>query len=325
MTLFLNATLFRAIIGISIKEFKILHSNIVTALVETCIETGDKKTYVNKGRKRCMSTHIQLLAFLLYMRQYISYNFLSWLLDIHPGTIYKYNQVTMNVLFDYYKTKIKLPDLASRMRNGRKLCGAIITAVVDGAEQGVLRPLDKVLDTLIYSGNKKFSKLYSKRRTGKKAKHTFSVMVVCAPTGFIYYISPSYNGSMNDKSIIDLDENKFHRHLTRFEWIAADLGYKGLQHEYERTALPFPDNKEKGYHLTDDEKMFNKRFKSIRTVVENVISHIKNWKICKSTFRAHTNNLEQAQAEHNKIWTIAAGLTNESVMPLKVLDDTILQ
>lgn len=149
-------------------------------------------------------------------------------------------------------------------------------------------------------------------------------MIVCAPTGYIYYVSPSYNGSMNDKSIIDLEENQFYRQLTWCEWIAADQGYKGLHHQYECTAIPFPDNKEKGYNLTDDEKSFNKNFKSIRTVVENVIAHIKMCKCCKHTFKAHTNNLAKVQQEHHKLWTIAAGLTNEFIMPLKTLNTEIL-
>lgn len=150
-------------------------------------------------------------------------------------------------------------------------------------------------------------------------------MIACAPTGFIYYISPSYNGSMNDKSIIDLEENQFYWILSGCEWIAADLGYKGLNNAFANVTLPFPDNKDKGYKLLEEEKEFNKKFKCIRTVVENAIAHIKMWKVCKYTFRAHTNKLEEAQEEHHKYWTVATGLVNEFVMPLKSCEEGLTE
>lgn len=312
----LDVILFRNIIGISTNEFDELHSNVNSELEATSITTGEAKEYAKMGRDRVMGTVMQLMVFLLYMRQAISLQFLSWLTGVSPSNLYKYNRATMNVLYNYYKDKINFGRVSDRLINGRELCNVIITTVVDGAEQAVLRPINKVIDKLIYSG---IHSVYCTYNIGKKAKHTFSKMIVCAPTGYIYYVSPSYNGAMNDKSIIDLPENQFYRKLSCCEWIAADLGYKGLQNDYTNVALPFPDNNEKGYTLLDNEKHFNKQFKSIRTVVENVISHIKMWRICKNTFQVHTNDLEKAQQVHHKTWVIAAGMVNQFVMPLKGL------
>jgi hypothetical protein len=64
-------------------------------------------------------------------------------------------------------------------------------------------------------------------------------MIACAPTGLIYYLSPSYNGSLNDKSVIDLEENQIYQELSKYEWMAVDLGYRGVQNDYPNTAFPF--------------------------------------------------------------------------------------
>ncbi len=41
--------------------------------------------------------------------------------------------------------------------------------------------------------------------------------------GYMYYIIPSYNGYMNDKNVIDLDENQIYKNLKADEWIALDI------------------------------------------------------------------------------------------------------
>jgi len=82
---------------------------------------------------------------------------------------------------------------------------------------------------------------------------------------------------MNDKNVIDLEENKIYKEQTTKEWMAVDLGYRGLQHEYPRVAFPYPDNTVK---LSEKEVKFNAEFKNIWIIVENAIMYIKKWKVC---------------------------------------------
>jgi hypothetical protein len=162
------------------------------------IETGKVRTGIG-GRAKIMTPKIQLLIFLLYMRQYISIRFLSWITGYSISTLYKYNHCTMNGLFMYFEPKIQLDNYVERKKHCRLLSGAIITIVLDGTEQGVYKPKSKLTERSLYSG--------------EKVKHTFTKLIVCSPMRIIYYLSPSYNGSMNDKNMIDLEENKFYRDL----------------------------------------------------------------------------------------------------------------
>lgn len=102
--------------------------------------------------------------------------------------------------------------------------------------------------------------------------------------------------------------------LEHNEWIAVDLGYRGLQHTFAHTAFPYPDKKVK---LSENQKEFNREFKKVRIIVENVIMYIKKWKICQNTFRTYHSDLDQAQEEHHKVWLIAAGMVNQFTMPCR--------
>jgi len=163
-----------------------------------------------------------------------------------------------------------------------------IVAIVDGTEQQVYSAIDKLNERARYSG--------------KKRLHTFTLLIVCSPQGKIYWISDSYNGSLNDKNLVDLAENRefFQQNFKQHEWIAGDLGFKGMW-QYCSTQTPITPNRQP---LTPYEQQFNKEFKSIRIVVENTIGQIKNWNICSSLFRHNSIHT------HHKIWYIACSLWN---------------
>ena len=118
-------------------------------------------------------------------------------------------------------------------------------------------------------------------------------MLVCSPTGYIYFISKSYPGkifklkiiyigSNNDIGIYKLYENLIHRHLDKDEAICADAGYRGLQ-TLHTAILPFIDVDSKDSTYLQKQE-FNNHLAHYRIVVENVFSQIKNWNICSFQF-----------------------------------------
>lgn len=85
--------------------------------------------------------------------------------------------------------------------------------------------------------------------------------------------------------------------MESWEYIGFDGGFKGVQ-QLHPVFLPIEENG-KG-PLTEQEKQFNNKFSSYRTVMENVFAHIKHWTICKNTFRTKTS-LEATLELHHKI------------------------
>ena len=63
-------------------------------------------------------------------------------------------------------------------------------------------------------------------------------MLVCSPTGMIYFLSGSFPGSKNDIGVYKIFENQFHCILDEDEAICGDAGYQGLQN-FHLSVIPF--------------------------------------------------------------------------------------
>lgn len=192
------------------------------------------------------------------------------------------------------------PNRAIRMNKSIRFRGWDLVVVIDGCEQRVKIPSDKLNERSLYSG--------------KKRTHTFTVMLACAPDGTIYFLSCSYNGSKNDMNIYEMSENQIHRGMMSDEAIVADKGYVGVAQYHPKIVLPILGEEKS---LTNEEIAYNNEQKKHRIVVENVFAHIKKYNICSHVFRSPVSNVEISRKKHNEIWVICAGMVNEFVMPIR--------
>lgn len=126
--------------------------------------------------------------------------------------------------------------------------------------------------------------------------------------GFIWFISRSYPGSINDINLCNFPSNQIYQYLSQEEKIAGDEGFKGLEHFSIMTQL---DAK------TPLEDKFNRYFKHYRCVVENSIAHIRKWRICSHKFYSKILDLKKALEEHHFIVELIAGLVNKYSMPIR--------
>jgi hypothetical protein len=100
-----------------------------------------------------------------------------------------------------------------------------------------------------FSLKRKEQSLYS----GKKRKHTFTILIGVTPKGHILFVSLTYNGSNNDLNLIEYPENHVWNYITEDEYIMADKGFRGMT----KGILPFIGDESK---FTPDEKQFNRGF-----------------------------------------------------------------
>jgi len=82
-----------------------------------------------------------------------------------------------------------------------------------------------------------------------------------------------------------------------------DLGYIGVQKDFENQISILPYKKKKGKVLTDSQKEWNKSHAKIRIKVEHIIAQIKRFRISSDTFR---NRL----CRYDRISDIVCGLVN---------------
>jgi hypothetical protein len=72
----------------------------------------------------------------------------------------------------------------------------------------------------------------------------------------ILYLSPTYKGSVHDKSICNSEELEFYKELAVF----VDLGFLGISSDKAKIIIPFKHKK--NHELSDVQKVFNKGIKN---------------------------------------------------------------
>ena len=97
--------------------------------------------------------------------------------------------------------------------------------------------------------------------------------------GEILYLSPTYPGSVHDKTICDEEELKFVKKIP----VWTDCGFQGLSSETAHIIHPFKRKKNKDLSLP--EETHNRWVSKIRAKVEHIIASVKRFRIVKETFR----------------------------------------
>lgn len=116
--------------------------------------------------------------------------------------------------------------------------------------------------------------------------------------GEILYLSPTYPGSVHDKSICDNEELSFFKKLP----VIVDLGFLGLSSDIAHIIIPYKNKKNK--ILTIEQKEFNKWVSKIRVKIEHIIASVKIFRKVKEKFRG------RLYAREDIIMLIACALHN---------------
>jgi hypothetical protein len=115
--------------------------------------------------------------------------------------------------------------------------------------------------------------------SGKHKTTGMNVQVACTIYGKLALISDPFNGSRHDNYC--LGESNMLRTLDSQNWI-GDKGYIGNE-------MITPFRKPAGRELLDWQKEFNAEVNKFRWMIEQVISHLKNWTIVHTDFRRPLN------------------------------------
>jgi len=168
------------------------------------------------------------------MRHYPAQILICWILDIPPSSIQTHIHfviTTIRSFIQWYLYTIKISNSKHKRLYDIQWCNTTrtITICVDGSEQQIYRPSESTVEEFHYSG--------------KKAKHTLSLLLACSPKGKIYWISDSYAGSLNDQGIYNIPENQLHKFIAPDNGILCDAGFSGIVgHPNFIVALKAPRN-----------------------------------------------------------------------------------
>ena len=116
--------------------------------------------------------------------------------------------------------------------------------------------------------------------------------------GEVIYLSPTYPGSVHDKSICDCEELEFLKTISVF----VDLGFLGLTSERANIIIPF--KRKKKQELTTEQKEYNKWVSKIRVKIEHVIGSVKIYRKVKEKLRG------RLYAREDTVMLVACALHN---------------
>jgi hypothetical protein len=134
--------------------------------------------------------------------------------------------------------------------------------------------------------------------SGKKKTHTQKYLAICEPNQKIVYITHGFEGKTHDKTIWDDGQIEIEGGIC----LLADLGFLGIDKDYENAILPFKKPKEE--ELEPHKKKVNKDLASLRVKVEHAFAGVKRLKIIRNKIRLKTFEVRErmfriAVAMHN--------------------------
>lgn len=195
----------------------------------------------------------------------------------------------MKDLDNIFKESIHIPNLAIRYKSWFRIENELYSVIIDGLEQRITSSSDKEVSFHSFSGKKKY--------------HSFTKLLGVNQFGKIWFISRSYLGSLNDLNLASFPENFIFNKLTKKEKIMGDNGFRGLKNLNIYTEF-------------EDEKL-SSQFKHYRSVVENVIAHIRIFKICSDTFKCFDTTLEKDLKKHERIYRVVCSILNLYRLPIR--------
>jgi hypothetical protein len=133
--------------------------------------------------------------------------------------------------------------------------------------------------------------------SGKKKAHTVKNLAFTDKTGYVYYLSETYQGSVHDKTIWDnmtLKKSDIN--------VIVDLGFLGADKDYENVIIPFKASKNK--EITPLQQKINKGIASVRIKVEHAFSGVKRLRIVSQKINLRMDEIK------DKVMLIATALHN---------------
>jgi len=212
-------------------------------------------------------------------------------------------QETIGAFFNISQGKVSewVSLLGGVLRTTLARCGALAESdasrlynLLDGLDQELIliqdatvRPVERSLD---FDVQKQYY-------DGKHKAHTQKNHVVVTAERKVVYVSPTYEGRVHDKKLLEQEALKFPKNVT----IVQDTGYQGFA---DAGGVFMPKKKPRGGELTDMDKFLNQAISSVRILVENVIRGIKILRMAKEKIRIKRTWLRE------NVFAIATGIHN---------------
>ena len=272
-----KSRLFRACTGLTRKDFlKLLKdfTKLYYTVREEIALSKERQRAPGAGRTpKRFDTAAKLLFYLLfYIRVYPTFDLAQIIFQLDRANLHYWFNLGLPILEFAVKHKIPLPaqrcsDPTDLFRKIPELKGHI----VDATEQPMNRPKYKQ------------QKYYS----GKKKMHTKKRQIITTPEGKVIGISLAVEGKMHDKTLAE--ESMYLAHAPPDSTGMGDGAYKQMHKMGSGAKFITPNKKPAGKELPAHLKVQNRTISSVRVIVENVICHLKYYRMFSDKIRYRKN------------------------------------
>jgi hypothetical protein len=280
----------KSLTGLQVRQFEELHKKFDAELLSRKLVAKPKRQRaVGGGRKHTLEDSTGMLFFILmYFRVYPTMAVAGFLFGAARSRVCEWVKTYQPVLEAVLGKTTDLPQRKiSSVEEFIKAFPKVRKLIIDGTERPRARPKDSGKQSRYYSG--------------KKKRHTLKNTLVVEPRRKkILILTPTIPGSVHDKK--DLDDNDIVPHVPEDIPIEVDLGYKGLENEYE--GILIPHKKPRKSELTEKQKRQNRKIASSRIRGEHTIGLCKRYRCISDVYRNRREGFDDA------VMLTCCGLTN---------------
>lgn len=266
-TLRKHPSVFRHLTGLTVGAFDALAADVapaVDAAHRAALDRADRERAVGAGGEFALSTADQLLAAVVWLRQYPTPEALGFLFGVSDSTAKRAVDRCVPALERAGRDTMRMPDPgAGRRRNLPALLADTpgLAVVVDSFEQRTHRPTRR--PRAYYSG--------------KKKAHTLKSQVgVDEDTGPVSDVSDSVPGPWADSKL--LKRSRLLRRLPAGVGAIGDLGYTGIADLAPCGLGAAPRKKPRRKDRPPEDRRYNRAFSRRRIVVAHTIGRLRRFR-----------------------------------------------
>jgi hypothetical protein len=279
----------RAMTGLNYAAFEALLADFIPVYHASLVRPGMvRQRAVGGGRKATLSSsQAKLFYILVYCKCYPTFDLLGVLFNFDRSCAHDWVHRLLPLLEATLGHKQVLP-----LRQVRSMAEfltqfpAVEVLIIDGTERPVQRPQDPDKQEAHYSG--------------KKKRHTRKHITGSTRDKRVILLTKAKPGRIHDKR--QLDEEQLVENIPDAVAIEGDLGFQGLEKEYDNVHLPH--KKPRGKELTPQQKTENRIFSGQRVKCEHAHAGIKRYNSTTAVYRNRVTDFD------DRLMLVATGLWN---------------
>lgn len=279
--------LLRSLTGLNRKAFDALLETF-RGLYEQSRQTQPRQRAVGGGRKaRLLSAQEKLFFILFYFKCYPTFDLAGLIFDMHRSQAHEWMHRLQPILEATLGKKMVLPERKlDSIEAFLERFPEVKRVMIDGTERAIARPQAPKAQQFNYSG--------------KKKRHTRKHLAAVDETKRVLVLSKAREGKLHDKRFHDEDD--IAGSIPDEIPIEVDLGFLGLQKEYNNIHLPH--KKPRGGVLSSTQKQENRALSQSRVVCENAFAGVKRYNAVSMVYRNRVKEFD------DHLMLTAAGLWN---------------